>query len=1047
MKQPPKHWYSPVVSWLSETSHAYMLIFVVLFAAAGSILLFSSHAATGLKTPIQGVFDRGSLNNSSYSLPSNSDLAALGGVVANVSWADLEPTQGTIDSAGSGDMVANQLDNALTAVNTYNSNSNHTNKLEVKLRIFAGIYAPPWAKTIDGWTPQTTCNNQGNPCGTIGPFWTTDYDNAFKTFMTDLASAKDSLGNTYDSEPLLHDVTISQCMTTYAEPFQRDDQNLGAILYESGSYAQGHYSGLPYSTANDEQCLTDEVDNATGWKQTHLSLSFNPYKTWTSATNQAGADEAFSASVMAHCRAVLGSQCVIENNSIRDSYIGEQNTSGNLYYDITNKGPDITFQTATLGSVGNLGNTVGWAVTMGANAVELPSGYSSTAESTVQSWDTSLVNNPIGDSSSPSPSISSISPSSGTTSGGTSVSIGLSNFPTGTASVTFGGTTGTGVSRSGNTVTVTTPAHAAGSVTVKVSVGSSSATTSYTYNQPVNQLPDLVAKSLTVNPSSPQVGDQTAFSLSITNSGTASVPSGTPITAAFTIDGTKVTWETDYSSGLAVGASTTLSADAGSSGNGFWTATAGNHTLVGTVNDGQTITESSYSNNNASQTFNVPTPPPPQAPGPPTDITSPSQTTNSISLSWAASVPGTGGDPDSKLTYHILRDGVLKGASQEGDTTYTDSGLNPGQTYSYTIYATDTAGRMSNVSSAFTQATMSLNCPAPAAPSNFKGSASSDGTSATLTWDAVTATAPCAIAYYTISQGGVSIAQPTTTTYTDANLTPATTYTFSVLAVTNDGHAGAASSTQVTTPTIQDNTPPTAPTNLAGQAVSSSQINLTWTAASDPQSGIADYEIIRDGTQVGTATSSDTSFGDTNLDPNTNYNYIVIAVNGVGLTASSTQINVTTLPVTSGNGSGSGTGTGSNGGSGSSVTQSDVSPLLQNTTSVGAGTDAGGSGLSFNPTSSNPVSDNPAAKNTTPGSKAKVAVGLSPAARIVSGIVGVALIVIGIGYALILLRRSQRPHLHPDLSFLHPVIDSGSRLTAGTIIRPNVHHDDQEPKP
>jgi len=66
------------------------------------------------------------------------------------------------------------------------------------------------------------------------------------------------------------------------------------------------------------------------------------------------------------------------------------------------------------------------------------------------------------------PALTSISPVSGPTSGGTVVTITGSQFVSG-ATVTFGGSAGTGVSVSGSTsITATTPEHSAGAVSVVV---------------------------------------------------------------------------------------------------------------------------------------------------------------------------------------------------------------------------------------------------------------------------------------------------------------------------------------------------------------------------------------------------------------------------------------------------------------------------------------------------------------------------------------------------------------------------------------------------
>ena len=87
-------------------------------------------------------------------------------------------------------------------------------------------------------------------------------------------------------------------------------------------------------------------------------------------------------------------------------------------------------------------------------------------------------------SSTPAFTVSGISPSSGTASGGTSVKITGTGFLPG-ATVTFGGIAGTNVAEpDGSTITVTTPSHAAGTVNVVVTNGiaqSGTLTNAYTY--------------------------------------------------------------------------------------------------------------------------------------------------------------------------------------------------------------------------------------------------------------------------------------------------------------------------------------------------------------------------------------------------------------------------------------------------------------------------------------------------------------------------------------------------------------------------------------
>ena len=83
-----------------------------------------------------------------------------------------------------------------------------------------------------------------------------------------------------------------------------------------------------------------------------------------------------------------------------------------------------------------------------------------------------------------------------------------------------------------------------------------------------------------------------------------------------------------------------------------------------------------------------------------------------------------------------------------------------------------------------------------------------------------------------------------------------------------------------------DTQPPTAPSNLATNAASSTQINLTWTASTD-NVGVTGYKVERcQGTgcsgfvQVGTPTS--TSYSDGGLSANTSYSYRVRATDAAG---------------------------------------------------------------------------------------------------------------------------------------------------------------------
>jgi BspA type Leucine rich repeat region (6 copies)/IPT/TIG domain/Putative Ig domain len=117
----------------------------------------------------------------------------------------------------------------------------------------------------------------------------------------------------------------------------------------------------------------------------------------------------------------------------------------------------------------------------------------------------------------PLPVVSGVSPSSGSTVGGTSVTLTGSSF-TGATSVTFDGVAGTALSvGSDSSLTVTTPAHAAGEVSVVVTTpGGSSLAAMFTYVAPV------LAPSITTG-TLPAATVGTPYSATVTATGTAPI--------------------------------------------------------------------------------------------------------------------------------------------------------------------------------------------------------------------------------------------------------------------------------------------------------------------------------------------------------------------------------------------------------------------------------------------------------------------------------------------------------------------------------------------
>lgn len=144
----------------------------------------------------------------------------------------------------------------------------------------------------------------------------------------------------------------------------------------------------------------------------------------------------------------------------------------------------------------------------------------------------------------------------------------------------------------------------------------------------------------------------------------------------------------------------------------------------------------------------------------------------SLKLNWAASTDAYG-----VKGYNIYRDGNLIGTST--DTSYTDTNLKPGTTYSYTVRAFDAVPNTSDPSDALSVKTVIDSTP-PSKPGKPRAT-SITRTSLTLSWTA--STDNVAVVKYFIYQNGVKIGESTTPSFNVINLTRNTTYTFTVAAL------------------------------------------------------------------------------------------------------------------------------------------------------------------------------------------------------------------------------------------------------------------------
>nr|WP_246628301.1 carbohydrate binding domain-containing protein [Paenibacillus oenotherae] len=166
---------------------------------------------------------------------------------------------------------------------------------------------------------------------------------------------------------------------------------------------------------------------------------------------------------------------------------------------------------------------------------------------------------------------------------------------------------------------------------------------------------------------------------------------------------------------------------------------------------------------------------------------------------------------------------------------------------------------------------------APSVPANVNAAALSSS-SIQVTWTA--STDNIAVTGYEVFRNGTLAGTSTGTSFTDNGLAPNTAYSYTVKAYDAAGNRSPLSTppASATTPPV-DTQAPGAPSNVAATAVSSSAINLTWTAATD-NVAVTGYEIYRNGVLAGQSTT--TSYADTGLLSGTAYSYTLKAFDAAG---------------------------------------------------------------------------------------------------------------------------------------------------------------------
>lgn len=226
----------------------------------------------------------------------------------------------------------------------------------------------------------------------------------------------------------------------------------------------------------------------------------------------------------------------------------------------------------------------------------------------------------------------------------------------------------------------------------------------------------------------------------------------------------------------------------------------------------------------------------------PTNLRITATTDTTVTLAWNPSTDNSG-----NFSYRVTEHGINEYAVAvpQTQTTITFTRLWPETTYSYFVYAVDAAGNRSGNSN-----TVSYTVPAdvtPPTPAPQLTATAISPARAGFSW--TRSVDNVSQVKYTLYANGIPrVEQFSYEWATIWDLTPGATYEFQVIARDVFGNATPGDPISVTMPTTTDTTPPTAPTNLSGDAMDN-EIHMTWTQSTDdtdPQSVIM-YEFYLNG--------------------------------------------------------------------------------------------------------------------------------------------------------------------------------------------------------
>ncbi|MFP4697363.1 MAG: cellulose binding domain-containing protein, partial [Eubacteriales bacterium] len=249
-----------------------------------------------------------------------------------------------------------------------------------------------------------------------------------------------------------------------------------------------------------------------------------------------------------------------------------------------------------------------------------------------------------------------------------------------------------------------------------------------------------------------------------------------------------------------------------------------------------------------------------QPPTAPTNIEAIQITTEEITLGWEESTSEIG-----IKTYIIYRDEEEIGRTEK--TTYTDTGLEEGKTYTYEIQAKDTKENTSEKTKIKTTTEENL----PPEPPTHIIATKITMNEITLEWQEPSQNHNQEKKYI-IYRDGEEIGKTEETTYTDTELEKETAYTYEIKTTNQKGETS--EGITETIKTKGDTEAPTTP-EITTIEKTMNTITIEWNKSTDNVE-LDYYAIYRDGEQI--ATTGERTYTDTDLKDGTTYTYTITAV-------------------------------------------------------------------------------------------------------------------------------------------------------------------------